>query len=148
MPRYLEDLQPGDVFFSPALTVGADEIDTFARTYDPQPFHLDPEAAAQSFFGTLVASGWHTAALTMRLIVTSEMDVAGGYLGAAVDEMRWPHPVVPGDELRVRIEVLEVRPSRSKPDRGLVRSKIETQRGDGATVQHFIVTMVVPARPR
>ena len=114
---YFEDLQPGQMIHTggnPA-SVDADTIKTFARQYDPQPFHIDEAAAANTFFRGLVASGWHTTAITMRLMVDGGVPLAGGIIGGGVDELRWPRPVRPGDQLRVESEVLEVRPSRSRP---------------------------------
>ena len=119
--RYLEDFAMGQVFASGRLRVDKKEIIAFAAQFDPQPFHLDEEAARKSVFGGLVASGWHTAALTMRLVVEGEFRPAGGVLGVGFDELNWPHPVRPGDELHTKSEVLEVRPSKSRPDRGLIR---------------------------
>jgi acyl dehydratase len=121
---YFDDLQVGERFSSGTYELPADEIRRFAADYDPQPFHLDEEAARNGPFGTLVASGWHTAALCMRMLVD---DVIGeGSLGSpGIDEMRWKLPVRPGDTLRVRGEVLEVTPSGTKPDRGSIRSRYE-----------------------
>ncbi|HTJ26514.1 MAG TPA: MaoC family dehydratase [Candidatus Limnocylindria bacterium] len=147
MTRYLEDFRAGDTYVSPRVTVSAEDIVRFAREFDPQPFHLDPSAAATSFFGTLVASGWHTAALTMRLLVTCGADPAWGYIGASIEEMRWPRPVMPGDALYVRFEVLDVTASRSKPDRGFVRGRVETLRSEDEPVQQLVVNMLVPVRP-
>src|ERR1700712_4644683 len=110
---YLEDLQVGDVFTSGEITVTAEEIVAFASRYDPQPFHTDPEAAKNSFFGGLAASGWHTAALTMSLVVTQGPQFSGGTIGAG-GELNWPTPTRPGDRLHVRVTVLEVTPSQSR----------------------------------
>src|SRR5262249_26383515 len=109
--RYLDDFTVGQRFVSVRLSVDADQIKAFAAQFDPQPFHLDDDAARNSIFGGLAASGWHTAALTMRLLVDSEFRPAGGIIGAGFEEMRWPKPVRPGDELRVESEVLDIRPS-------------------------------------
>src|SRR6478736_9912583 len=98
-------------------------IEAFAAEYDPQPFHLDEGAARASYFGGLVASGWHTAALTMKLLVGGDLKIVGGLIGLGAEELRWPRPVRPGDVLRVESEVLELRPSRSRPDRGIVRMR-------------------------
>ena len=98
--HYLEDFSVGQIFQSGTISVSADEIKAFASQFDPQPFHLDETAAKATFFGGLVASGWHTAALTMRLIVDSELKIAGGSIGAGAEELRWPRPVRPGDTLR------------------------------------------------
>jgi acyl dehydratase len=145
--RYLEDFRAGDTYVSPRVTVTDEDIVRFAREFDPQPFHVDPLAARSSFFGTLVASGWHTAALTMQLLVACGADPAWGYIGASVEEMRWPRPLLPGDSLFVRFEVLDVTASRSKPDRGFVRGRVETLRADDEPVQHIVINMLVPVSP-
>ena len=112
-----------------------------------QPFHLDEEAARNTIFRELAASGWHTAALTMRLLVESELKPAGGIVGAGVDEFRWPKPVRPGDELRVESEILDVRPSKSRPGQGLIKVRTTTLNQDGEAVQVFIGNLLVPCRP-
>lgn len=114
--RYLEDFVVGQTFGSGRLRVTKEQIKAFAAEFDPQPFHLDEAAAQDTFFQGLAASGWHTAALTMRLLVESELKPAGGVIGAGFEEFRWPKPVRPGDELHIESEVLEVRPSRSRPN--------------------------------
>jgi acyl dehydratase len=119
--RYLEDFTAGQTFGSGTLHVDAKRIKDFAAEFDPQPFHLDEAAAEGTVFRGLAASGWHTAALTMRLLVGSDFRPAGGVLGAGFDELRWPRPVRPGDELHLESEVLEVRPSKSRPEQGLVK---------------------------
>ncbi len=121
-----------------------DEIKAFASAYDPQPFHLDEAAAADSFFGTLIASGWHTAALTMRLLTESGLDVSGGLIGAGMDDLRWPNALVPGDTIRLLLEVTDVRPSRSRPAIGIVRLHMRTVRDDGVVVQEAHANLVVP----
>jgi len=146
MPRFLEDLQQGDVFASPARTVTAAEIVAFARDFDPQPFHLDAEAATSSFFGRLIASGWHTAALTMRLLTEAQLDISGGLIGAGMDDLRWPSALAPGDTIHLRVEILDVRPSRSRPAIGIVRADMRTLRDDGTAVQTMIANLVVPRR--
>src|ERR1700758_4251690 len=108
--RYLEDFVVGQTFGSGRARVTTEEIQAFASKFDPQPFHLDEAAAQQSFFRGLAASGWHTAAITMRLLVESELKPAGGVIGAGFEEFRWPKPVRPGDELHIESEVLDVRP--------------------------------------
>jgi acyl dehydratase len=105
--RYLDDFAVGQVFRSGSICVDASRIKSFAAEFDPQPFHLDPEAATQTYFRGLAASGWHTAALTMRLLVDSELKPAGGIIGLGFEEFRWPRPVRPGDELHLQTEVLE-----------------------------------------
>jgi acyl dehydratase len=144
-PYYLDDLRVGQRFTTGEYELSADRAIAFARDWDPQPFHTDPGAAADSFFGELVASGWHTAAITMRLIVQG-LPIAGGLIGAG-GEISWPAPTRPGAVLHVEGEVLEVRPSRSRPDRGMAVVRMETKDRDGGVAQVFTVTMVVPCRP-
>jgi len=143
---YLEDLIPGARFVSGSRALDAEAIKAFAREYDPQPFHLDEEAARLSFFGGLAASGWHTMATTMRLIVDSDFRPAGGVIGGGVDEFRWPKPVRPGDVLRVESEVIESRPSKSRPEIGLVRVRHITYNQHSEVVQTFIANHVVQRR--
>lgn len=131
---YLEDLKPGQQFKTGSHPMSEDEIKAFARDYDPQPFHTDPEAAKHGFFGGLAASGWHTAAITMRLQVESGPQLAGGMIGASVG-LTWPQPTRPGDILHVESEILEVTPSRSKPDRGFATMKSQTLNQRGEVVQ-------------
>lgn len=146
--HYFDDLAPGQRFTGATRArVDEEAIKAFAREFDPQPFHLDNEAARDSLFGSLAASGWHTAALTMRLLVGSEPKLAGGIIGAGFDELRWPLPVRPGDELRVELEVLEVRPSRSKPTQGLVKLRTTTLNQHDQAVQISVGNLVVPRRP-
>src|SRR6187402_3322648 len=124
---YLEDFTPGQKFSHAAdEALNADAIKAFAASYDPQPFHLDEAAAAQSFFGGLAASGWHTAAITMKLLVESGMRLSGGLIGAG-GELTWPRATRPGDVLTVVSEVLAVTPSKSKPERGFVTVRCETR---------------------
>ena len=145
--RYLEDFAVGQTFGSGRLRVEAARIKSFAAEFDPQPFHLDEERARGTIFRGLAASGWHTAALTMRLLVESEFRPAGGIVGAGFDEFRWPRPVRPGDELRVESEVLEVRPSKSRADQGLVKLRTTTLNQNGEAVQVQVGNLVVPRRP-
>src|SRR5947209_6193673 len=145
--RYLEDFAAGQTFGSGRVRVDAERIKTFAAEFDPQPFHLDETAARDTIFRGLAASGWHTAAVTMRLLVESDLKPAGGIVGAGFDEFRWPRPVRPGDELRVEIEVLEVRPSRSRPDQGLLKVRTTTLNQNGEPVQISIGNLLVPRRP-
>lgn len=145
--RYLEDLKPGQVYGSGTLTVDAESIRSFAVQFDPQPFHLDEASARDTFFGGLVASGWHTAAMTMRLLVGGEFKPAGGLVGAGVDELRWPRAVRAGDVLRVKSEVLEVRESRSRPDIGSIKLRTTTLNQDDDPVQVFVGNLIVPRRP-
>lgn len=144
--KYLEDFAVGQTFGSGKLRMEKEQIQSFAASFDPQPFHLDEEAARDSRFGELVASGWHTAAVTMRLLVGSGLEPAGGVIGVGLDEMRWPKPVRPGDELRVECEVVEVRRSRSRPDQGIVKVRLTTLNQDNEPVQVFVANMVVLAR--
>lgn len=145
--RYLEDFAPGQKFTgTDRLRVDAHRIKAFAAEFDPQPFHLDDAAAERSLFRGLAASGWHTAAMTMKLLVASDLKPAGGIVGAGFDEFRWPAPVRPGDELRVEVEVLEVRPSKSRPDVGLVKIRTTTLNQDGAAVQVNVGNLLVPRR--
>lgn len=143
-PLYLDDLRPGQRFVTGEYELDAEGITAFAREWDPQPFHTDEAAAGDTFFGGLVASGWHTAAITMRLLVGG-LPIAGGLVGAG-GELAWPGPTRPGAVLHVEAEVLEVRPSRSRPDRGTAIVRIETKDRDGALAQVFTVTMMVPRR--
>ena len=145
--RYLEDFAVGQRFGSGRLRIDVERIKSFAAEFDPQPFHLDEEAANDSVFRGLAASGWHTAALTMRLLVESELKPAGGIVGTGFDEFRWPRPVRPGDELRVECEVLEVRTSKSRLDQGLIKVRTTTLNQDGEAVQISIGNLLVPRRP-
>jgi len=144
--RYLDDLCPGDRFESAEHALDIEQIIEFAERFDPQPFHLDEAAAGASFFGGLAASGWHTAALTMRLLVTSGLPIAGGLIGAGV-EVSWLQPTRPDDVLRVCSEVLEVTPSRSRPERGIVTVRSETLNQRGEVLQRLVSRLVVPRRP-
>jgi acyl dehydratase len=146
--RFLEDYTAGQTFGGPArIRVSEDRIKAFATEFDPQPFHLDEEAAGRTIFQGLAASGWHTAAMTMRLLVESELRPAGGIVGAGFEEFRWPRPVRPGDELRVEAEILDVRPSRSRPDQGVVKLRTTTMNQDSVAVQVSVGSIVVPRRP-
>jgi acyl dehydratase len=145
--RYFEDLAAGQRFASGRLRVEADAIKRFAHEFDPQDFHLDEAAAAKTFFKGLAASGWHTAALTMRILVDGEFKPASGILGAGVEQLNWPRPVRPGDELRVESEVLEKRPSKSRPDQGVVKVRVTTLNQNDEPVQVFIANIIVPKRP-
>jgi acyl dehydratase len=143
---YLDDLSEGQRFVSGTKLVTEEEIIRFAREYDPQPFHIDPEAAKATFFQGLAASGWHTMAMSMRLMVDGGVPLAGGIVGAG-GELSWPMPTRPGDTLTVESEVLEVRPSRSRPDRGMVTMRNETKNQRGEVVQVLVGKLVVPKRP-
>jgi acyl dehydratase len=144
---YLDDYKVGDRFSSHTVTVSADEIIAFGRLYDPQPFHTDIEAAKTSVFHGLAASGWHTAALTMRLFVESMHKPAGGLLGAGVEVLDWPLPVRPGDTLHIEGEVIAARQSRTKPTQGIVTVRALTINQNGDAVQIFQPKMIVPVRP-
>jgi acyl dehydratase len=145
--RYLEDFVPGQTFASGQLKVDHERIKSFAAEFDPQPFHLDEQAAQGSVFKGLAASGWHTAAMTMRLLVESELKPAGGIVGLGADEFRWPSPVRPDDTLHLDIEVLEVRPSKSRPDQGLIKVKMTTLNQNNQPVQVSVGNLLVPRRP-
>ncbi len=142
---YLDDLQVGQRFTSRTLLVDEAEIKAFASRFDPQPFHLDEIAAKDSLFSGLVASGWHTAAMTMRLLVEG-LPLAGGLIGAG-GELSWPRPTRPGDILRVEIEIVEIIPSRSRPDRGVALTRIVTHNQRDEEVQILVAKLVVPRRP-
>jgi acyl dehydratase len=144
--RYLEDFTVGQTFGSGRLRIDEEQIRRFASEFDPQPFHLDNKAARDTIFRGLAASGWHTAALTMRLLVEGEMKPAGGVVGAGIEELRWPRPVRPGDELRVESEVLEVRPSKSRPEQGIIKVRSTTLNKSGDAVQIFVGNLVVPRK--
>ena len=144
--RYLDDLQPGDRFVSGEHVLDEAQILSFARQFDPQPFHLDHEAAKATLFGGLAASGWHTAALTMRLLVGGGLPLAGGIIGAG-GEISWPKPTRPGDVLHVETEVVSVTPSRSRPDRGMVVVRSETRNQQGDVLQQSVYKLVVPRKP-
>ena len=142
---YFDDLQIGQRFTSRAYVVDEEQIKSFARQFDSQPFHLDHEAAKNSLFSGLAASGWHTAAITMRLLVEGGLPLAGGVIGAG-GALDWPNPTRPGDTLQVESEVLEVRPSQSRPDRGVatVRSLTRNQRNE--VVQRLTAKLIVGSR--
>ena len=144
--RYLEDFAVGQTFGSGRLRIDGERALAFAAEFDPQPFRLDEAAARRSIFGGLTASGWHTAAVTMRLLVESELKPAGGIVGAGLDECRWPRPVRPGDELRVECEVIGVRPSKSRPEQGLIKLRTTTLNQHDNPVMVFVVNLVVPRR--
>jgi acyl dehydratase len=146
-PMFLEDLSVGQTFRTGTSSIEKDRMKAFAAEFDPQPFHLDEAVAGSSLFGGLVASGWHTAAMTMRLMVESDFRIVGGLIGVGLEQVRWPHPVHAGDVLHVECEVLETRPSRSNPDRGIVRFKSQTLNQLGAVVMEQIAILMVPRDP-
>jgi acyl dehydratase len=145
--RYLEDFESGQVHEAGSALVELPEIVAFARRYDPQPFHLDDAAAKASIFKGMTASGWFTAALTMRLAVLSGVMEATGIIGAAIDELRWPMPVRPGDMLHTSLEVLDVRPSAHGKPRGIVSVRLTTRNQNDEIVFSEIARLVVPRRP-
>lgn len=144
-PFVYEDLYIGQRFTSGTRLVEQDEIIAFAKQFDPQPFHTDPEAAKETLFQGLVASGWHTAAMTMRLLIDSGLSIEGGMVGAG-GELTWPRPTRPGYVLQVETEVVELRPSRSRPDRGLATIRSETKNQAGEVLQILFARLVVPRR--
>jgi acyl dehydratase len=145
--RYLEEFAVGQRFGSGQLVVDKGRIKSFAAEFDPQPFHLDEATARGTIFGELAASGWHTAAMTMRLLVDSAIKPAGGIVGAGFDELLWPHPVRPGDELHLESEVLEVRPSKSRPQQGLLKIRTSTLNQNNEPVQIMVANLIVLRRP-
>ena len=145
-PHYLEDLQVGQRFRSRSHAIDEAQIKAFAGQFDPQPFHLDEAEAKETVFAGLAASGWHTAALTMRLLVDGGAPIAGGIVGAG-GEVVWPKPTRPGDVLCVDTEIVAVTPSRSRPDRGIVTVRSNTLNQHGEIVQTLTAKLVVPRRP-
>jgi len=145
MSHYLDDLTVGQRFTTGTHRMDAAEIKRFAAEFDPQPFHTNEQAAKESFFGGLAASGWHVGSVTMRLLVDCGV-LAGGMIGAGA-ELRWPAPTRPGDVLQVTSEITDIRPSRSKPDRGIVTLRSETRNQDGTVVQVLVSKVVVLRRP-
>ena len=147
-PLYLDELKPGLVMRSDPSgeVLSAKDIKSFAHQFDPQPFHLDEVTAKKTLFGGLAASGWHTAAMTMRLLVDGGLPLAGGIIGADVEEIRWPRPVRPGDRLQVVSEVLEVRQSNSRPEQGIAKVRTTTLNQNNEPVQIMISNLIVPRR--
>jgi acyl dehydratase len=145
-PLYLDDLAVGERFTSATHRLDQDQIFGFAEQFDPQPFHLDDAAAQDTLFRGLAASGWHTAAITMRLLVRGGLPLAGGIIGAGA-EIAWPRPTRPDDVLRVESEVIDIVPSKTRLDRGMVTVRAETRTADGDAVQILTVKLVVPRRP-
>jgi acyl dehydratase len=143
---YLDDLGVGQKYTTGSYAVTAEGVKAFAAEFDPQPFHLDETAARNSMFGRLAASGWHTGAISMRLLVQGEMRIAGGLIGLG-GELSWPRPTYAGDTLHVESEVLDIRVSASKPDRGIVTVRNRTLNQNGEVVQLAVVKMLVPRRP-
>jgi acyl dehydratase len=145
--RYFEDYVPGLSVDCGSFELDQSQIIAFAEQYDPQPFHVDPHSAKDGPFGGLIASGWQTTSMMMRQVVENFISAESGLGAAGVDEIRWPHPVRPGDTLHVRATVLEARLSRSKPDRGIMRSRMDVTNQDGEIVMTAIGTNFVLARP-
>jgi acyl dehydratase len=143
--RYFDDLKAGDRFKSSTYKVTEEGITSFAREFDPQGFHLDSAKAKQTMFEGLIASGWHTAAITMRLFVQT-LNFAEGAIGLGVDELRWPNPVRPGDLLQVETEIIDLRESRSKPTHGIIRLRNVTSNQRGKIVQTMMASAMVPKR--
>ena len=144
---YFEDFKVGDRFVSDGVTVSEGMILDFAMTYDPQPFHLDAEAAKASHFGGLIASGFQTVALGFRMFIQTGVFRACGMGSPGIDELRWPHPVRPGDTIRSELEILEIRPSRSKPDRGMLITKMTVRNQAGEEVMTFKGMQLTRRRP-
>ena len=145
--RFFEDLKIGDRFKSETYKVSEERIVSFAREFDPQPFHLDRAVGNKTIFGGLIASGWHTAAITMRLFVRT-LNFAEGAIGLGVDELRWPNAVKPGDALQVEVEIVDLRESRSKPTHGVVRLGYTTTNQRGEIVQTMFASALVPRRSK
>jgi acyl dehydratase len=145
--RYFEDYHPGAVYEYGHRTISADELLDFAREFDPQPIHIDPEYAKAGQFGGLIASGWHTAALMMRMLADHYLSKVASLASPGVDELRWPTPVRAGDRLRLRTTIVEARPSRSKPDRGVVRTRAELLNQDDAVVLSLVAVNMMTRRP-
>jgi acyl dehydratase len=145
--RYFEDYALGTTYECGSVSVDQASIIAFAKEFDPQPFHVDPAAASAGPFGGLIASGWHTAALLMRLLVENYLSAEASLGSPGLDEIRWPYPVRPGDTLRVRATVVESRRSLSKPDRGIIRTMVEAANQDGRTVMRATAINFLLVRP-
>jgi acyl dehydratase len=146
--RYFEDYVPGAVHTAGVIAVTESEIVEFARRYDPQPMHTDPDAAERGRFGGLIASGWHTGAMMMRLYADNFLSPASSLASPGLDELRWHLPVRPGDLLSLRVAILEARPSRKNPEQGVVRSLVEVLNQHGAVVMSLKPVSLVRRRPR
>ena len=144
---YLEDVHVGQRFESDRYEITEDAIIDFAAQFDPQPFHLDHAAANASVFEGLAASGWHTAAIAMRLLMTGPVQFAGGAIGLGVDELRWPVAVRPGDNITLETEILELRPSKSKPTHGILRLRNIARNEHGDVVLSYTANALVQRRP-
>ena len=145
--RYFEDYAPGTTAECGSVSIDEASMITFAKEFDPQPFHVDPAAAASGPYRGLIASGWHTAALVMRLLVENYLPAQASLGSPGLDEIRWPYPVRPGDTLRVRATVVEARRSLSKPDRGIIKTAVEAVNQDGRTVMRAIAINFLLVRP-
>ena len=145
--HYLDDLYVGQTFGSPSVTVTAEAIKAFAEQFDFQPFHLDDQAAKGTFFGELVASGWHTACLTMKLLLEGDYRPAGGFIGGKADELRWPKPTRPGDVLSCTTEILEIRPSATRPEQGTVKMRTTTVNASNEVVYVLVMNGIAKRRP-
>lgn len=146
-PRYFEDYLPGAVFTAGAMPVTAAEIIEFARKYDPQPMHTDPDAAAKARFGGLIASGWHTGAMMMRLFADNLLSPESSIASPGLDELRWLQPVRPGDVLSLRVTILEARRSKSRPEQGIVHSLVEVLNQRGEAVMSLKPVSLIRVRP-
>ena len=145
--RYFEDYALGTTYECGSVSLDEASIISFAKEFDPQPFHVDPVAAAAGPFGGLIASGWHTAGAVMRLLVDNYLSVEASLGAPGLDELRWPYPVRPGDTLTVRATVVESRKSLTKPDRGIVRTLVEAVNQDGRTVMRCTPVNFLLVRP-
>lgn len=143
---WFEDCHIGQTFHAGPVTVSEDEIIAFAQQYDPQAFHTDPIGAKDTSFGRLTASGWHTAALTMRMVVAAVPRMKGGMIGRAIEKMSWPRPVLPGDILSYEGEILDLRRSAGNPSRGIIRLKNTTRNQNGETVMDMESVIFIPVR--
>jgi len=144
--RYFEDYVPGSIYEFGQITATEDEIIEFGRKFDPQEFHVDPDKARDTHFGGLIASGWHTASLMMRLFGTHYLSNASSLGSPGISNLRWLAPVRPGDELSIRVQILLARRSSSKPDRGIVSSNIEVQNQDGVVVMDLTAVNLIASR--
>lgn len=146
--RFFEDYETGKVYEFGSITASEVEILEFAKRYDPQYFHIDPVKAAASEFGGIIASGFHTVSLTMRLFVDHYLSHVASLASPGVEEIRWPKPLRPGDTIRIRVSILEARPSRSKPDRGIVRSRVEAINQHQEVVLSMTTVSILGRRPK
>ncbi|NPC73766.1 MaoC family dehydratase [Corallococcus sp. AB004] len=145
--RYFEDFPVGEIMERGPYVVTREEIISFARQFDPQPFHIDEDAAGKSIYGGIIASGWHTAAICHKLMVEGLLGQAAGMGSPGLDELRWKKPVRPGDSLRIRIETLEAKPSTSKPDRGALKLRLEVVNQNGEVVMTEVANALFARRP-